>query len=107
MRRKENRMNMGVIGNGACHALRMATKPARENVLDLQSGLLERSDPAAIATGLKRAAQRTTKRDAYRAAMSMVDVYIRRQGNKLSKRRRRTLEEAKAQLRIQFHRPAQ
>lgn len=84
---------------------RRVTQPS--NVLDLQSGLFERPDPAAIASGLKRAAQRTTKRDAYRAAVTMVDVYIKRQGNKLSKRRRRALEEAKAQLRVQFHGPVQ
>jgi hypothetical protein len=98
----------------------MASKPAQSrrasrraaqtgNVLDLRSGLFERPDPAAIASLLKRVAQKRagSDRDPYRSAMSMLTFYMNRERGKLSKGRWRTLELAKQHLRAQFHRPAQ
>jgi hypothetical protein len=38
--------------------------------------------------------------------MSMLTFYINRAGRNLSKREHATLERAKRELRIQFHRPA-
>lgn len=77
-----------------------------QSVLDLQSGVFERPDPAAIARTLKRVAQQRGRPevDPYRSAMAMLTFYINRERRNLTKQRRRTLEQAKQQLRVQFHR---
>ena len=71
------------------------------NALDLPRGLFNRDDPQAIARGLKRSAERSTRRKSspFRSALSMLTFYINRAGNNLSARRRRILETAKRRLR--------
>jgi hypothetical protein len=78
----------------------------RSDALDLQSGVFKKDDPAAIARSLRRSAlaSRRRKADPYRSAMSMLTFYINRAGRKLSKRQHARLEQAKQQLRVQFHR---
>jgi uncharacterized protein DUF3175 len=71
------------------------------NALDLPKGLFQKDDPAAIARGLKRSAERSTRRKAspFRSALSMLTFYINRAGRNLSARQRHTLEAAKGRLR--------
>jgi hypothetical protein len=80
----------------------------RSDALDLQSGVFKKGDPAAIARSLKRSALASKRRkaDPYRSAMSMLTFYINRAGRKHSKRQHAKLEQAKQQLRAQFHRTA-
>jgi hypothetical protein len=71
------------------------------NALDLAQGLFNRDDPEAIARGLKRSAERSTRRKSspFRSALSMLTFYTNRAGKKLSARRRRILQSAKERLR--------
>lgn len=79
------------------------------DALDLREGVFELDDPATIARSLRRSAQRSKrwKVDPFRSAMSMLTFYINRAGSNLTKRRRRTLEAAKDELRAQFGRERQ
>lgn len=65
------------------------------------------ASPRAIAESLKRSAERSTRRKAepFRSALSMLVFYINRAGTNLSPGRRRTLEQAKDELRSLFGRP--
>jgi hypothetical protein len=76
------------------------------NALDLQAGVFDLDDPKRIAASLKRSAERSRRRKAepYRSAMSMLVFYINRAGKNLSARRRRTLAQAKTELRKLFGR---
>jgi hypothetical protein len=76
------------------------------NALDLQAGVFRLDDPKRIAASLKRSAERSHRRKAepYRSALSMLVFYINRAGKNLPARRRRTLEQAKIELRKQFGR---
>ncbi len=78
------------------------------NALDLERDVFTLDDPSAIARSLKRSALASTRRkaDPFRSAMSMLTFYINRAGTNLPKRRRATLEKAKAALRREFRRPA-
>ena len=71
------------------------------NALDLPPGLFNKDDPDAIARGLKRSAERSTRRKSspFRSALSMLTFYINRAGKNLSARRRRILQKAKERLR--------
>ena len=71
------------------------------NALDLERGVFAKDDPKAIARSLKRSAEESGRRKAppYRSAMSMLVFYINRAGKQLPKTRRRTLEQAKDELR--------
>lgn len=71
------------------------------NALDLPPGLFNKDDPDAIARGLKRSAERSTRRKStpFRSALSMLTFYINRAGKNLSARRRRILQTAKERLR--------
>lgn len=95
------------------------TKPARKrtsrwsarvtresNALDLSRGVFTWKDPKRIATSLKRSAEESDRRKAepYRSALSMLIFYINRAGRNLTASRRRTLEQAKVELRKQFGR---
>jgi len=77
------------------------------NALDLETGVFTRADPKAVARSLKRSAERSRRRksDPYRSAMSMLTFYINRAGRNLPARQRRVLQQAKDELRAQFHRP--
>ncbi len=76
------------------------------DALDLKAGVFSLNDPKRIAASLKRSAEQSHRRKAepYRSALSMLVFYINRAGKKLSARRRRTLEQAKIELRKQFGR---
>jgi hypothetical protein len=79
------------------------------NALDLEPGVFTLDDPRAIARSLKRSAEQSQRRKAapFRSAMSMLVFYINRAGRTLPASRRRTLEDAKDQLRDLFGRPRQ
>jgi hypothetical protein len=76
------------------------------NALDLEDGVFRKPTARAVAASLKRSAERSRRRksDAYRSAMSMLVFYINRAGQNLSAERRRTLENAKNELRRLFGR---
>ena len=90
----------------------MATKKWSHKVmetsdaLDLQQGVFKSDDPKAIARSLKRSAEHSKRRKAepYRSAMSMLTFYINRGGKNLSAKQKRTLEQAKDELRAAFGR---
>jgi hypothetical protein len=78
----------------------------KSNALDLEAGVFTWTDPKRIASSLKRSAQASQRRKAepYRSALSMLAFYINRAGKNLPASRRRTLEQAKTELRRQFGR---
>ncbi len=75
------------------------------NALDLEPGVFRRT-PRAIALSLKRSAERSHRRkaDPFRSAMSMLNLYLNRAGKNLSAERKRSLNQAKTELRKVFHR---
>lgn len=79
------------------------------DALDLESGVFRRESPRAIASSLKRSADRSRRRkaDSFRSAMSMLTFYMNRAGTHLSAARRRVLEAAKDELRVIYGRPAE
>jgi hypothetical protein len=78
----------------------------RSDALDLQDGVFTLKDPKRIAASLKRSAERSKHRKAnpYRSALSMLTFYLNRAGRTLPAARKRTLEKAKDELRVQFGR---
>jgi Protein of unknown function (DUF3175) len=76
------------------------------HALDLAAGVFTRKDPKRIAASLKRSAEQSHRRkaDPYRSALSMLVFYINRAGKNLPADRRRTLAQAKIELRKQFGR---
>lgn len=76
------------------------------NALDLEPDVFEQDDPKKIADSLKRSAERSKRRKAgpFQSAMSMLNFYINRAGKNLGARRKRTLEQAKNELRKDFER---
>jgi hypothetical protein len=76
------------------------------DALDLQGGVFKLKDPKRIAASLKRSAEKSHRRKAepYRSALSMLIFYINRAGKNLPATRRKTLEQAKVELRKQFGR---
>lgn len=76
------------------------------DALDLDRGVFSLRDPKRIASSLKRSAERSRRRksEPYRSALSMLTFYINRAGKNLPAARRRTLQQAKAELRKQFGR---
>jgi uncharacterized protein DUF3175 len=79
----------------------------KSDALDLEGGVFAKSDPRAIARSLKRSAERSHRRkaDPFRSAMSMLTFYINRAGKQLPASRRKTLEQAKDELRDLYGRP--
>jgi hypothetical protein len=77
------------------------------DALDLEAGVFTKPSARAIATSLKRSAERSRRRksDPYRSAMSMLVFFINRAGSNLPPSRRRILERAKDELRRLFDRP--
>jgi hypothetical protein len=77
------------------------------NALDLEPNVFTLTSPRDIAESLKRSAEQSTRRKAepFRSALSMLVFYINRAGKNLSPERRRTLEQAKDELRALFGRP--
>jgi len=83
-----------------------ASVTRQSNALDLEPGVFTWDDPKAIAASLKRSAERSRRRksEPYRSALSMLVFYINRAGSNLPGPRRRTLQQAKVELRKQFAR---
>lgn len=79
---------------------------ATSNALSLERSVFKKPTALAIATSLKRSAERSRRRKGtpYQSAMSMLNFYINRAGRTLPASRRRTLERAKQELRRQFGR---
>jgi hypothetical protein len=79
------------------------------DALDLEDGVFMQADARRIARSLKRSAERSPRRKAepFRSAMSMLTFFINRGGKRLPASRRRTLEQAKVELRKVFHREPQ
>jgi Protein of unknown function (DUF3175) len=78
----------------------------QSNALDLEEGVFTWDDPKRIAASLKRSAELSKRRKAepYRSALSMLIFYINRAGKNLPEERRKTLEQAKIELRKKFGR---
>jgi len=78
------------------------------DALDLDRGVFSRRSPRAIAASLKRSAEHSKRRKSapFGSAMSMLVFYVNRAGKKLPASRRRTLEQAKVELRRLFGRDA-
>ncbi len=76
------------------------------DALDLEPGVFTLRNPRQIAASLKRSAERSRRRkaDPYRSALSMLTFYINRAGRNLPASRKKTLEQAKDELRLQFTR---
>jgi hypothetical protein len=76
------------------------------DALDLRKGVFSLASPEKIAASLKRSAQASKRRkaDPYRSALSMLTFYINRAGKNLPARRKKTLMQAKQELREQFGR---
>jgi hypothetical protein len=71
------------------------------DALDLEKGVFKLRSPRAIASSLKRSADRSGRRKAapFRSAMSMLVFYENRGGKNLSAASRRKLDRAKEELR--------
>ena len=76
------------------------------DALTLERGVFNSKDPKRIAASLKRSAQRSTRRkaDPFRSALSMLTFYINRAGKTFPASRKKTLMQAKDELRKQFGR---
>jgi hypothetical protein len=96
----------------------MAEKPPKRwsqevtehsNALDLEKGVFTLKDPKEIAASLKHSAEASERRksDPYRSAMSMLNFYINRAGRGLPDKEKRTLTQAKQELRRLFGKPLQ
>lgn len=80
---------------------------ATSNALDLEPGVFALDDPRAVALSLQRSAKRSRRRkaDPFRSAMSMLNFYLNRAGQRLPAAQRRRLEAAKDELRQLYGRP--
>ena len=74
------------------------------DALTLAGGVFTSKDPRRIAASLKRSAEQSKRRkaDPFRSALSMLTFYINRAGKNLPAARKKTLMEAKDELRKQF-----
>jgi hypothetical protein len=81
---------------------RWSGRVTREShALQLEEGVFTWKDPARIARSLRDSAEASTARKAspFRSAMSMLVFYINRAGSNLDEEQRKTLEQAKNELR--------
>ena len=86
---------------------RWSGKVTREShALALEDGVFTLDDPKKIARSLKRSADRSDQRKAgaYRSALSMLTFYINRAGKNLPAARKKTLNQAKTELKEAFGR---
>ncbi|GAA3081677.1 DUF3175 domain-containing protein [Rhizobium viscosum] len=76
------------------------------DALDLKEGVFTSNDPKKIADSLKHSAENSDRRKSspFRSAMSMLNFYINRAGEQLTKKQKGTLEKAKDELRKDFGR---
>jgi Protein of unknown function (DUF3175) len=114
-RRKSQRRKPSVRGSARRKTTRRSSgrrwsqRVTRESdALDLEGGVFSQPDPKRIAASLKRSAERSRRRKSspYRSALSMLTFYINRAGKNLPAARRKTLQQAKVELRRQFGRDA-
>ena len=77
------------------------------DALDLDEGVFTKTDPKEIAQSLKRSAEHSKRRKGtpLQSAMGMLNFYINRAGDNLSKANREKLEQAKDELRRLFGAP--
>ena len=77
------------------------------NALDLEPEVFTWADPRRIARSLKGSAEASGRRKAspFQSAMSMLNFYINRAGRGLPEKQRRTLTQAKIELRRLYGRP--
>jgi len=75
------------------------------DALDLKGGVFKLRSATQIAASLKRSAERSHRRKAnpYRSALSMLTFYINRAGKNLPTSRKKVLNQAKDELKHQFH----
>lgn len=78
------------------------------DALSLEEGVFKSDDPKEIAASLKRSAEASHKRKSspFRSAMSMLTFYSNRAGDQLGERQKKVLEQAKDELRKDFHHEA-
>jgi Protein of unknown function (DUF3175) len=78
----------------------------RSDAMDLEQGVFKQRSARSIALSLKKSAERSNRRKStpFRSAMSMLNFEINWAGKGLTAERRRTLENAKAELRRAFGR---
>lgn len=76
------------------------------DAMDLKKGAFASDDPKKIADFLKYSAENSDRRKSspFRSAMSMLNFYINRAGDQLTKKQKGTLEKAKDELRKDFGR---
>lgn len=74
------------------------------DALDLEKGVFTWKDPKKIALSLKRSAENSLRKKttAFQSAMSMLNFYINRAGKNLSQEKKKTLNQAKKELRKVF-----
>lgn len=74
------------------------------DALDLKKNVFKQDDPDSIAKSLKKSAQQSKRKKGtpYQSAMSMLNFYINRAGDNLSKTEHAKLEKAKESLRKLF-----
>jgi hypothetical protein len=75
------------------------------NAMDLKGGVFKLRSAKQIAASLKRSAERSHRRKSnpYRSALSMLTFYINRAGRNLPASRKKVLNQAKDELKHQFH----
>jgi len=95
-----------VDGRASCKPYWSGRVTRDSDALDLEEGVFTWRDPGRIAASLKRSAQESPRRKAepYRSALSMLAFYINRAGKNLPAAQKRILEQAKLELKRQFHR---
>ena len=78
------------------------------DALDLERGVFTKGSPRQVALSLKRSAERSRRRKTspFQSAMSMLNFYINRAGSGLPAGRKAILQDAKEELRREFHRPS-
>jgi hypothetical protein len=76
------------------------------NALDLEPGVFTWTDPKRIARSLGKSAEASSRRKGspLQSAMSMLNFYINRGGKNLTAAQKKTLREAKEELRKYFGR---
>ena len=74
------------------------------NALDLEEGVFAFKSAKKIALSLKKSAEESDRRKAkpFQSAMSMLNFYINRAGKNLPRNQKKTLEQAKIELRKAF-----
>lgn len=79
---------------------------AHDHPFDLEPGLFASGSAQQIAAALRKSAEDPKRHsdDPYRTAMSMLDFYVNRAGDKLSVEQRAKLDQAKIALRQSFGR---